>query len=75
MGNFSAMDGKRRGPLVAQCSVIGVSVAATPPCSAIGFCKDISPRHSDRGAARWVRQGLLGGGGGGGCGATPPRHH
>ena len=31
------------------CSAIGVSVAATPPCSAIRFCKEISLRHSDRG--------------------------
>ena len=40
--------------LVAQCSAIGVSVAATatPPCSAIRFCKQISRRHSDRGVAR-----------------------
>ena len=38
--------------LVAQCSAIGVSVAATPPCGAIRFCKEISPRHSDRGGGK-----------------------
>ena len=31
--------------LVAQCSAIGVSAAATPLCSAIRFCKEISLRH------------------------------
>ena len=32
--------------LMAQCSAIfGGSVAATRPCSAIRFCKEISPRH------------------------------
>ena len=49
--------------LVAQCSAIGVSVAATPPCGAIRFCKQISLRHSDRGVERCVRQGLFFGGG------------
>ena len=38
--------------LVAQSSAIGVSVAATPPCAAIRFCKELFPRHSDRGVAR-----------------------
>ena len=48
---------------MAQCTAIGVSVAATPPCSAIRFYKESSPRHSDsdRGVARWAPQGLLGG--------------
>ena len=38
--------------LVAQCSAIGVSGAATPPCSATRFCKEHLLRHSDRGVAR-----------------------
>ena len=50
------------GCLVAQCSAIGVSVAATPPCGAIRFCKDNSLRHSYRGMAKWVRKGLFWGG-------------
>ena len=44
---------------MAQCSAIGVSVAAAPLCSAIRFCKEISPRHSDRGVARWARKVLF----------------
>ena len=31
--------------LVAHCSAIGLSVVATPPCRAIRFCKEISPRN------------------------------
>ena len=38
---------------MAQCSAIGVSVAATPPCSAIRFCRQASLQHSDRGVARF----------------------
>ena len=38
--------------LVAQCSAVGVSVAATPQCSAIRFGKELLPRHSERGVAR-----------------------
>ena len=37
---------------MAQCSAIGASVAATPPCSEICFCKEISLRHSDRGGCK-----------------------
>ena len=61
---------------MAQCSVIGVSVAATPLCSAIIFCKDFSPRRSDREVARWVRQGLFCRGVGDvtSCSATALRH-
>ena len=40
------------GGLVAQCSAIGVNVAATPPRSAIRFCKELLLRDSDRGVAR-----------------------
>ena len=55
--------------LVAQCSAIGVSVAATPPCSAICFLqKKKSLRNSDRGVARWVRLGFFKVGG-----ATSPK--
>ena len=36
-------------PLVAQSSAI---VVATPPCSAIRFCKELLLRRSDRGVAR-----------------------
>ena len=43
---------------MAHCSTMGVSVAGTPPCSAIRFCKEIAPRNNDRGVARWARQGL-----------------
>ena len=35
-----------------ECSAIGVSVAATPPCSAIRLCKELFPRHNGRGVAR-----------------------
>ena len=44
-GIFCEAIRKKPQNLVAQCSAIGVSVAATPPCSAIRFCKDISLRH------------------------------
>ena len=47
----------------------GVNVAATPSCSVICFCNQIFLRHSDRGVARWVRQGFFGGACGG-CSAT-----
>ena len=48
--------------LVPQCSTFCVSVAATPLCNAIRFCKQICPQHSDRGVASKVRQGLFLGG-------------
>ena len=43
---------------VAQSSAIGVSVAALPPCSGSVFARKFPP-DSDRGVARWVRQGLF----------------
>ena len=42
---------KRLLGLVAQCSAMGVSVAATPPCSAIGFFAREFPRDTVTG--RW----------------------
>ena len=33
---------------MAHCSVIGMSVAPSPPCSAIHFCKAISPRLGEQ---------------------------
>ena len=43
---------RRARDLVAQCSAIVVSVAATPLCSAIRFYKEHLVRHGDRGVAR-----------------------
>ena len=59
--------------LVAQCSAIGVSVAATQRVAWSVFARKF-PRDTVTGVARWVRQALFFGGGGGGCSATPPRH-
>ena len=45
----------------AQCSATPASVAATPPCSATPFQRQLDVRHSWRFKGGSVRQGLSGG--------------
>ena len=66
-------NGSKWPTLVAQCRAIGVSVAATPPCSAIRLCKELSLRHIDRQVASLERDIGLFLRGLEGCSATPPK--